>query len=95
MKKNKGEGEIAIIIFIGLVIGIIISVFTSDKKDTGYKNNYSNDDHTQEEQENPYSQGTGHSAGYEWAEKNDVSDCGGNSQSFIEGCEEYLNQRDN
>lgn len=33
---------------------------------------------------------SGHEAGYRWAEDheiNDPSDCGGNSQSFIEGCE--------
>jgi hypothetical protein len=32
---------------------------------------------------------SGHEAGYEWAEENgieDPGDCGGNSQSFIEGC---------
>lgn len=32
---------------------------------------------------------SGHDAGYEWAGENDVTDpddCGGNSQSFIEGC---------
>ncbi len=93
MKNNKGEGEITIIIFIAIIIWLI-SIFTSDKKDTGYNTNYSEDNYSKE-QENPYSQGTGHSAGYEWAEKNDVSSCGGNSQSFIEGCEEYLNKRDN
>lgn len=35
---------------------------------------------------------SGHEAGYEWAEEHgisDPSDCGGNSQSFIEGCESY------
>lgn len=34
---------------------------------------------------------SGHDAGYEWAEENDIrdpGDCDGNSQSFIEGCEE-------
>lgn len=46
------------------------------------------------EPENPYNAGSGHSAGFEWAEENDVSSCSGNSQSFIEGCEEYLSQRD-
>ena len=37
---------------------------------------------------------SGHAAGYRWAEENGVtnaSDCGGNSQSFIEGCETYAN----
>jgi hypothetical protein len=44
------------------------------------------------EPENPYDEGTGHYAGYEWAEQNSPSACGGRSQSFIEGCEEYQQQ---
>lgn len=39
--------------------------------------------------------GSGHEAGYEWAAENDItepSDCGGNSQSFIEGCEAYAEE---
>lgn len=44
------------------------------------------------EPENPYSEGTGHYAGYEWAETNQPSSCGGNSTSFIEGCEKYREQ---
>lgn len=56
--------------------------------------------------QNPYEIGTGHYAGYEWAKKNfddwvseyaetgKVRSCGGNSESFIEGCEEYLEQRE-
>lgn len=39
---------------------------------------------------------SGHEAGYAWAEENsieDPSDCGGNSQSFIEGCESYAEER--
>lgn len=43
--------------------------------------------------DNPYDEGTGHAAGYEWAKDNDVYDCHGNSQSFIAGCEEYLSQK--
>lgn len=43
---------------------------------------------------NPYSEGTGHYAGYEWAEKNSPTSCGGNSQSFTNGCQEYLDQND-
>ncbi len=49
-------------------------------------------DCTSLEPENPYSPGTGHYAGYEWAENNDAGSCGGDSQSFSEGCEEYLRQ---
>lgn len=36
---------------------------------------------------------SGHKAGYEWAERNsitDESDCGGRSNSFIEGCRTYV-----
>jgi len=43
------------------------------------------------EPENPYSEGSGHYAGYEWAQENGT-DCNGNSESFNEGCEEYARQ---
>nr|NTI33097.1 hypothetical protein [Rhizobium rhizogenes] len=36
---------------------------------------------------------SGHKAGYEWAEQNDVKDsseCSGNSTSFEEGCQAYV-----
>lgn len=42
---------------------------------------------------NPYTYGTGHHAGFEWAQSNDVSHCTGNNSSFIGGCEEYIKQR--
>ena len=38
---------------------------------------------------------SGHEAGYEWAEDNDITDpddCGGNSNSFIEGCEAWAEE---
>ena len=38
---------------------------------------------------------SGHQAGYTWAEEraiNDADECGGNSQSFIEGCKAYANE---
>ena len=40
---------------------------------------------------------SGHEAGYDWAEENGVTsvdDCGGNSNSFIEGCESYAEEQD-
>jgi len=43
------------------------------------------------EPENPYSQGSGHYAGFEWAAEHGRS-CNGNSQSFNEGCGEYEHQ---
>ena len=41
---------------------------------------------------NPYQDDGGHDAGFNWAEENNPSGCDGNSQSFIEGCEEYFRQ---
>lgn len=38
---------------------------------------------------------SGHEAGYEWAEDNEITDpddCGGNSNSFMEGCEAYAEE---
>jgi hypothetical protein len=43
------------------------------------------------EPENPYSQGTGHYAGYKWAEEHG-GNCNSHSPSFNEGCEEYEEQ---
>ncbi len=39
---------------------------------------------------------SGHQAGYDWAEEKgitDPEDCGGNSDSFIEGCESYAEEQ--
>lgn len=39
---------------------------------------------------------SGHEAGYEWASDQGISspdDCGGKSDSFIEGCESYANEQ--
>lgn len=39
---------------------------------------------------------SGHEAGYEWAEENgidDANDCGGNSDSFIDGCQVYAEEQ--
>lgn len=46
------------------------------------------------EPENPYEEDSGHYAGFEWAQENSAGSCGGNSDSFIEGCEEYQSQED-
>lgn len=48
--------------------------------------------HNCTEPENPYDAGTGHYAGYEWAENHGAGTCSGSSQSFNEGCEEYETQ---
>ena len=39
---------------------------------------------------------SGHEAGYNWAEDNGINnpdDCGGNSDSFIEGCQTYAEEQ--
>lgn len=41
-------------------------------------------------------EGSGHEAGRNWAEEkgiDDPDDCGGNSDSFIEGCQEYAEEQ--
>ena len=63
---------------------------------TGCSSNSSNDYYTNENEDeveigNPYSSDSGHSAGYEWAERTE-GNCSGNSASFNEGCEEYYEQ---
>ena len=40
---------------------------------------------------------SGHKAGYDWAEQNSISsedNCGGNSNSFEEGCKAYVDDSD-
>ena len=41
---------------------------------------------------------SGHEAGYNWAEENDITDegdCSGKSESFIEGCQSYVEEQGN
>ena len=98
MNNQKGNIWIGLLV-IGLGIWGITSLFSKQDVETDYStnnsanvyngySNYSDDDYY--EPENPYEDGSGHSAGYEWAMENEPSGCGGNSQSFIEGCEEYM-----
>lgn len=44
-----------------------------------------------QEPSNPYDEGSGHYAGFEWGEEKG-EECTGNSDSFIEGCDEYVRQ---
>lgn len=79
-----------------LVIAFLLlnGIFGSSDNSSQPSASFSGVDYTEEESEleNPYNDGSGHAAGYEWAERKGVTSCGGNSQSFIEGCEEYLRQ---
>jgi hypothetical protein len=71
-----------------------------DEFGTGYDedecNRYVQENHSGYESFNGYEcteDCSGHEAGYEWAEENDIydeGDCDGNSDSFIEGCLSYV-----
>lgn len=91
--KEKGEGSIIVIVVIVLVVWGLFSLFhKGPDRDSDYYSTSTSDSKYCEEPENPYDEGTGHYAGFEWAQEKDVDSCGGNSDSFIEGCEEYLSQ---
>ena len=72
-----------------LILAVVISFTLAGCSSNSYDYESSEEDYMTG---NPYSSGSGHSAGYEWSESKGVSSCGGKSQSFIEGCEEYLRQ---
>lgn len=91
--------EILGIVFWGFVIYFTYSYFTSDSNSShqyqyssGNYNSYNSrvSDCSSLEPENPYGSGSGHYAGFEWGERE--NSCGDNSQSFIEGCEEFQRQ---
>lgn len=91
--------EVLGIAFWGIIIYIIYSYFVADSTENNkykYSDSYSNTyssrtkDCSTLEPENPYSYGSGHYAGFQWGERGNY--CSGNSQSFIEGCEEYERQ---
>ena len=76
-----------------LLLSLVISMFFA----AGCSSTKSDDKEEKEqaasrvEPENPYAHGSGHYAGYEWAESHG-GDCNGRSPSFNEGCEEYEQQ---
>ena len=91
-----------IIIIIGIVVLIyLFSGSTKNKNpyesETSQVNVITSSPITQTKKEDcqfpndPYDEGSGHYAGFEWEAENGY-ECGGNSDSFIEGCQEYLRQ---
>ena len=83
-------------LFIVVLIAGIIWFFNSGSGDeySNYSSISSEGDCSTLEPENPYGSGSGHYAGFEWAERRGCGYCSGNSNSFIEGCDEYLAQLD-
>jgi len=72
-----------------LVLPVLLVVACSDSKPKESES----EDKPCIEPENPYAEGTGHYAGYKWAEETG-GNCNGNSASFNEGCEKYHSQED-
>ena len=91
LKLKAIEKIVAIFFLFGILFIIftagreVLSLFKSeDTKIMECYNKFSN---------NPYQDGTGHYAGWEWSYDKQVSTCGGKSSSFIEGCEANLEAR--
>ncbi len=91
-----------------LFLGLVVSCFFFTACSSGGSRNYNGYDSSEEDNEpaddipitsdnwNCTSDCSGHEAGYEWASEKsieDPDDCGGNSASFIEGCEAYANEQ--
>lgn len=99
MFKNfqKGEGEIGGIIIIGLLIWGAYAYFGDSKEKTAVMQEHPNYESYKEtkdclalEPNNTYEEGSGHYAGFQWGEEGNT--CDGNSDSFIQGCEDYESQ---
>lgn len=87
------------LLFLLIISGFFLSGCTSSK--SSYRSSYYENDPYYEDEpitsDNWDCTGdcSGHEAGYEWALNRgitDSEDCGGNSDSFIEGCEAYANE---
>jgi hypothetical protein len=99
--SNKGNSLIVFVIIIGIVWGLI-SIFNTDENNSNYNSKKSYQVSDSYEQETEYfgdyectDDCSGHEAGYEWAEENyieDADDCGGNSNSFTEGCITFVEE---
>jgi len=85
------------------VSGFFLSACTSSDSSypySSYEDGITNEEHEDEpitsDNWNCTDDCSGHEAGYTWAEEkgiDDPSDCGGNSDSFIEGCQAYANEQ--
>lgn len=93
MNYQRGNGIIVFIIIIAIIWAIYSLIFNKYENGSSSSNRSSlSTKNICKEPENPYSSGSGHYAGYKWGESGKT--CGGNSGSFIEGCEEYQTQNE-
>src|SRR5438477_651799 len=77
---------------VGLLAGLLLNVSCTPATPSDSKETQKSASRNCIEPENPYDEGSGHYAGYEWAQRNGSPACAGSSQSFVEGCEEYETQ---
>jgi hypothetical protein len=94
--QHRGRNRLALLFPLSLLLGLIPAVSCrssspSSSSDSGEESSSARDC---PEPENPFGEGSGHYAGFEWAAESGSGTCNGKSQSFIEGCEEYENQED-
>ena len=96
---KKDNGLIIFIVIIALIWGIssLYSSFKNKKESESVMQEHPNYSSYKETKDcgtlapnNPYNEGSGHYAGFECGAGG--NDCGGNSDSFIEGCEDYQTQ---
>jgi len=103
--NRKGNSILAYIFWGGIILLIIWSIISSNNKQKteNIREEFNNgkvieipvDDSVTRDNWECTGDCSGHNAGYEWASEkgiSDPSDCGGKSQSFIEGCEAYTNE---
>ncbi len=96
INTKRGEGILELIIIVAMVWGIYSFFNKEDGPIIQDHPNYSSYEQSRDCSDlvpnNPYDEGSGHYAGFEWGEEGRT--CGGNSTSFIEGCEDYENQEE-
>jgi hypothetical protein len=97
--EESGIGSIILTILLiwgGVQLWHWIFPKNSDTSSSSYPSSYSSNKYNRKEDclepENPYDEGSGHYAGFEWGQNG--NSCGGNSSSFIEGCEDYEAQQE-
>lgn len=76
----------------GCVLLVLAGCSGGSSADAGKSSQQAARDCASLEPSDPYEDGSGHFAGYEWAEQNGGASCNGNSESFNEGCEQYSEQ---
>ncbi|HAT68391.1 MAG: hypothetical protein A2481_03260 [Candidatus Yonathbacteria bacterium RIFOXYC2_FULL_47_9] len=98
VQYQKGNTAVGFLVW-GLIFLGIYSFFNDDPESTtimqgrpSYSSYKESKDCSNLEPDNPYDEGGGHYAGFQWGENGNF--CDGNSSSFIEGCEEYETQEE-